>query len=197
MRQFSFILIFTFLLSGCVNSYTDSVKFKYVHSTEVTNFSNLTENLIEQLTSDLNNVKEYAPLYITDFVNLKDLENFSELGFMLSDELKTHVTQKYNIPIYEIEFGKVLKIGAKGTKLLTRKSNEIKNDSMNSNTYALVGTYAFTQRQLILYLKLIELKSGIIIKSATQKTTLTDEIIHFELNPMRNTPQNIYQPMVL
>ncbi|MEA3554663.1 MAG: FlgO family outer membrane protein [Campylobacterota bacterium] len=198
MRQFYAILILSFLLSGCgINSYEDSFKFRYLHSTSVTNFSNLTEKLVNQLETDLYFVKPYAPLYITDFVNLKELENHSELGFMLTDELKTHVTQKFNIPIHEIEFTKYLKIGKNGTKLLSRKSNEIKNKKINSNTYGLIGTYAFTQRQLILYLKLVNLNNGVIIKSATQRTTLTDEIIHYELDESRNIPKNIYQPMVL
>lgn len=198
MQQFSFILIFTFLLNGCgINSYEDSFKFRYLHSTSITNFSDLTEELVDRLAEDILSVKSYAPLYITDFVNLKELENHSELGFMLSDELKTHVTQKFNIPIHEIEYAKNLKIGSNGTKLLSRRVNDIKNTKLNSNTYGLVGTYAFTQRQLILYLKLINLKNGVIIKSSTQRTTLTDEIIHFELNPMRDRPNNIYQPMVL
>ena len=168
-----------------------------MHSTSITNFSDLTEELVDRLAEDILSVKSYAPLYITDFVNLKELENHSELGFMLSDELKTHVTQKFNIPIHEIEYAKNLKIGSNGTKLLSRRVNDIKNTKLNSNTYGLVGTYAFTQRQLILYLKLINLKNGVIIKSSTQRTTLTDEIIHFELNPMRDRPNNIYQPMVL
>ena len=198
MQQFSFILILTFFLNGCgINSYDDSFKFRYLHSTSVTNFSSLTDELVDQLALDLVAVKSSAPLYIIDFVNLKELENHSELGFMLSDELKTHVTQKFNIPIHEIEYTKYLKLGANGTKLLSRKTNEIKNTKLNSSTYALVGTYAFTQRQLILYLKLINLENGVILKSATQRTTLTDEIIHYEMNEKRFAPKNIYQPMVL
>jgi len=206
MRQFSFILIILFSLSGCtlINEYTDSYKFKYQHSTAVTNFSDLTEDLLEELCEKLlelkishRDINTNLPLYITDFVNLQSLENHSELGFMLSDELKTHVTQICDWSIQEIEYTKHLKIGANGTKLLSRDTKELKIDKINSTSFALVGTYAFTQRQLILYLKIIDLSNGIIIKSSTISTELTDEIIHFEQKARRGKPTPIYPPMVL
>lgn len=206
MRQFSFILILLFALSGCtlINEYTDSYKFKYQHSTAVTDFSDLTEDLLDDLCDKLKELKTFnrdlnikSPIYITDFVNLESLENHSELGFMLSDELKTHVTQMCDWPIQEIEYTKHLKIGAKGTKLLSRDTNELKINKISARGFALVGTYAFTQRQLILYLKIIDLSSGVILKSSTESTELTDEIIHFEQRARRGKPTPIYPPMVL
>jgi len=202
MRRFSFTLIFIFIFNGCVKSYNDSYKIKYLQSTAVTNFSKLTESLIDDLCPTLEELKleqrKLKPLYIIDFVNLNQLENHSELGFMLSDELKTHVTQECDWPIHQIEYTKYLKIGENGTKLLSRDLKDMKNKKLNSNTYALVGTYAFTQRQLILYLKIIDLKTGVILKSATKRTELTDEIIQFEKKPKEKFEvKNIYQPMVL
>lgn len=199
MRQFNFILILIFTFNGCglIKDNTDSFKFKYLHSTSVTDFDNLTENLLNQLCSTIQEPRiSSKPIYVVDFVNLQELENHSELGFLLSDELKTHVTQKCNIPVYALEYAKYLKIGANGTKLLSRNINELSNTKIKQTAYALVGTYAFTQRQLILYLKLIDLKNGIILKSATHKTTLTDEIINLEKKP-KSYQKNIYQPVVL
>ena len=205
MRQFYTILI-TFaaslFFSGCIQSHTDSFKIKYIHSTLVTNFSTLTENLVDDLSPAVNKITTAHPVYVIDFVNLKELENHSELGFMLSDEVKTHVTQKLNWAVQSIEYTKFLKIGANGTKLLSRDIEQIKNRKINSNGYALIGTYAFTQRQLILYLKLIDLNNGVIIKSSTTATSLTDEIIHLEQKQKPKQKQsdqlnNIYQPMVL
>jgi TolB-like protein len=200
MRQiYALLIVFitSLLFSGCVQSYTDSFKFKYYHSTVITNFSNLTEKLLDKLSPKINTLETRHPIYVIDFVNLKELENHSELGFMLSDELKTHVTQKLNWAVQSIEYTKYLKIGASGTKLLSRDVEELKSKKINSNGYALIGTYAFTQRQLILYLKLIDLSNGVILKSSTQATMLTDEIIDFELKPKEQKESNIYQPMVL
>lgn len=205
MRQFRIILIsvFSFVLTGCslVNENTDSFKLKYYHSTSVTNFTSEVNSLLNDLCPTLKEIKrlkkDLQPLYITDFVNLEELENHSELGFMLSDELKTLVTQKCDWPVYGIEFSKYLKIGANGTKLLSRDLDDLRSKQIYDNTYALVGTYAFTQRQLILYLKLINLKNGVILKASTQRMTLTDEIIHFEQKQRKIDPSQIYQPLVL
>jgi len=203
MRQLYIVLVFFFSLSGCsvVNEYEDSFKFKYLHSTSVTDFNEVVGELLEQLCPAIQELTKdtQKPFYVVDFVNLQDLENHSELGFMLSDELKTLVTQKCNRPVYSIEYAKYLKIGANGTKLLSRDINELNRTKINRNTYALVGTYAMTQRQLILYLKLVNLRTGIIHKAATQQTTLTDEIIHFEKKPKQNrlNSNTIYEPMSL
>ena len=199
MRQISIILIVTFFLNGCsiIKENEDSFQFKYLHLTTTTSFDSLTADLLEQLCPTISSVnKTKTPLYVVDFVNLKDLQNNSELGFMLSDELKTQVTQMCNVPIYAIEYSKYLKIGPNGTKFLSRDLDELNNQKINRNTYVLVGTYAFTQRQLILYLKLIDLNSGVIIKSATEKTLITDEIIHLE-NKNRVSQNNIYTPVTL
>jgi TolB-like protein len=154
--------------------------------------------LVKPLEADLKKID--VPIYVTDFVNLEELENHSELGFLLSDELKTQASQ--HVGIYAVEYAKHMKIGANGTKLFTRDLNEIKNVKIDQNSYALVGTYAFTQRQLILYTKLIRLKDGVIIRSSTKATSLTDEIIHLEQKvkpPVKKdpNPNGVYQPMVL
>ena len=202
MRQVLLTLTLTFLFTGCslINSTNESFKFKYFQSTGMTNFNILTHNLLKDLSDTILTIKSkkrnISPLYVTDFVNVKNLDNKSQLGFILSDELKTNITQDLNWPIYQIEFSKYLKVGESGTKLLSREISDLKYKSMDDNTYALVGTYAITQRQLLIYLKLINLKNGVILKSATKRLTLTDEIINLEKKTEEIQPQ-IYQPMVL
>lgn len=206
MKKSFLVLIVLFLFSGCVLKKVDedAYKFTYLHSTGVTNFSIFTKNLLKDLCPTIidikRNKKKISPLYITDFVNLDKLENRSQLGFLLSDELKTNVTQDCNWPIYQVEFSKFLKLGENGTKLLSRDTKDIKNKNINPNTYGLVGTYSITQRQLIIYLKLINLNNGVIIKASTKRITLTDEIL--KLEHKRDTkkpfdPNSIYQPITL
>lgn len=195
-------LALAFLFSGCslINSSSESFKFKYFQSTGTTNFNILTHNLLKDLSDTILTIKSkkrnILPLYVTDFVNVKDLDNRSQLGFILSDELKTNITQDLNWPIYQIEFAKYLKVRQTGTKLLSRKISDLKYKSMDDNTYALVGTYAITQRQLLIYLKLINLKNGVILKSATKRLTLTDEIKNLE-KKTEEIKLQIFQPVVL
>ncbi|MEA2018084.1 MAG: FlgO family outer membrane protein [Campylobacterota bacterium] len=203
MKRIFLILLLTFFFTGCLlkKENNDSYKFKYLHSTGVTNFSALTKNLLADLCPTILNIKKQKrriePLYITDFVNLNDLENHSQLGFLLSDEMKTNVTQDCNWPIFQVEFTKYLTIGKNGTKLLSRDTNDLKSRKLLQNTYGLIGTYNITQRQLILHLKLINLKNGVILKAATKRVTLTDEIINLEGKPNSFDPNSIYAPVVL
>ena len=189
------------LFTGCsmVKTSDDSFKFKYFQSTSTTNFAALTENLLKDICPTMKKIKasgkSLSPIYVTDFVNLEDLENNSKLGFILSDSLKTNVTQDCDWPIKEVEFTKYLSLGRNGTKLLSRNVSYIKDGSLNQDTYALVGTYIITQRQLMIYLKLINLKNGVILKSSSKRLSLTDEIKSLELDGDKGTP--IYQPMVL
>jgi len=203
MKRLSLIIITIFLFTGCIiKNDENSFKLSYMHSTQVTDFNSLTNDLLKDLCPILLQIKQYkkiiSPLYVTDFVNISNLTNNSDLGFLLSDELKTNISQNCNWPIYAIEYTKYLKLGTNGTKILSRDIADIKQIKMNKNTYALVGTYSVTQRQLILYLKLINLKNGVILKSSTQKTTLTDEILNFEKKQKEEKQQpQIYQPMVI
>jgi TolB-like protein len=197
MRQSLFILILIFTFSGCIQTYNDSYKLKYWKSSFTTNFGALTENLLDDLYKTIMLLPRRQPLTVIDFTNIRELENYSELGFVLSEELKTQVTQKCNWGVNQLEYMHYLKIGANGTKLFSRDLNDIKSEILKSDGFALVGTYAFTQRQLIIYLKLINLSNGTIIKSATTRTSLTDEIILLEKKAQLDNSSNIYRPMVL
>ncbi len=198
MRQFNFKLIilsfFVFIFNGC-----SFYNISYHHTTEVTDFSSLTSDLLEDLSPAIQSLKKNEPLYIIDFVNLKQLENHSELGFVLSSELKTLVTQKCNKKVYEIEFAKYLKLGSNGSKLLSRNISDLQHKQLSNTSHALVGTYAFTQRQVIVYLKLIDLSNGIIIKSSTAKIALSEEIILLEQkeNIRNQRIEEQYTPLVL
>ncbi len=201
MRQIIITLTLTFLFTGCsiMNSSQDAFKFKYLQSTSITDFHLFTKEVLDDLSTTILEIKSkrknISPLYVTDFVNLKELKNKSQLGFILSDALKTNITQDLNWPIYQIEFSKYLKIGSSGTSLMSREVDELKYTNIDDDTYALVGTYSLTQRQLILSVKLVNLNNGVIIKSATKSMDLTDEIIRLEQKEER--VQQVYQPITI
>jgi len=184
MRQIILALPLIFLLSGCstiIKENDDTISFKHIQLTNTTNFEWITYNLLSPICEDIKTkTKGIMPIYVVDFVNLDSLQNQSELGFILSDNIKSQVTQKCDTPIYSLEYAKYLKMGQNGSRLLTRDLNEMAATKMNKNTYALVGSYVITQRQLITYLKLIDLSSGLILKSVTDRASLTDEVLKLE-----------------
>ena len=199
MKRLTLLSLFLFIFNGCalVNEGKDSFKLKYFQPTHITNFASLAEELIVDLEKKMSFLDKRNPIYVVDFVNLKNLANNSQLGFILSEEVKTQVSQKLDIPIVSIEYMKYLKLGNNGSKFLTRDLGKIKNKKMNTNTYALVGTYTFTQRQVMFYLKLIDLTNGVIIKSSTTSARLTDEMMEFESKKQKEAEPVIFKPMTL
>ncbi len=180
-----FILLIFILLNfqGCVIEHQNYYKFKYLLSTEITDFKTPIEKLLVKMSDKLINIRPYVidkHIYVTDFMNVKNLDLTSQLGLFLSTEVKSSVAHIYGFKIKELEYMKYFKIDESGTKLLSRDLKDISNNF--EKTYALVGTYAVTQRQLILYLKLIEMKSGNILSTTSESIEITDEIIEMEKN---------------
>eukprot|EP01156_Anaeramoeba_ignava_P014918 Anaeramoba_ignava/a610924_12.p1 GENE.a610924_12~~a610924_12.p1 ORF type:complete len:204 (-),score=-13.50 a610924_12:142-753(-) len=197
------ILLITAFFSGCTKpvlvSNMDSV------SDRKTNFKKISLDLMKDIIPVLNELKatklKDKSLYVTDFVNLDSLENRSRFGFLLSEEIKALVTTQTTNTVHEIEFAKYLKLGSDGTKILSRDLDELMHQSMQPDTYALVGTYVLTKRQVILYLKVINLQTGVIIKSSSKSLTMTREILDLN-NSYMGTASNaglgdIYQPLTL
>jgi len=201
MRQIILAIAFLFLLSGCsiIKENEDSIKFKHIQLTNTTNFERITGKLLEPMCMDIQTkTKGIMPIYVVDFVNLDSLQNQSELGFILSNNIKSLVTQNCGTPIYSLEYAKYLKMGEKGSRILSRDLNEMAATKMNKNTYALVGSYVLTQRKLITHLKMIDLKSGLILKSTTDSSTLTDEVLRLESTKKVNSnTQHIRKPFTL
>lgn len=162
-------------------------KFKYFLSTEITDFKTPTERLLTKMNDKLLYIGPQVLdkyIYVVDFVNIKNLDLTSQLGFFLSTEIKSNIAHLYGYKIKELEYMKYFKMNESGTKLLSRDTKDISNNF--EKTYALVGTYAITQRQLILYLKLIEMKSGNILSTTSESIEITDEIIELEKSSKTN-----------
>jgi hypothetical protein len=145
-----------------------------------TNFQSITNQLVHPLCKD---IYPHQVLYVTDFVNETNLQNKSKLGFLLSNNLKVSILNrtctKSNV-IKSFELADNLKMGAEGTRMFTRKLPEAATKNINHNNQMFVGTYLLTSKQIILYLKLINLDTKNIISSNTKSITITDEILDLE-----------------
>lgn len=183
------ILAALFLFSGCaLSSSNNNVDFN---------------DISKEITKDL---KTSSILYITDFVNIASLENTSQLGFILASNTKvailnndtntdTNDKKAKKTIIKELTIGKNIKIGKQGIKLLSRELSKLKTTKILANSQVLVGTYAITSKQLIVYLKLINLDTDELLFSKTTSVPITDEIL--ELEGIDTTSQDIYIPLVL
>lgn len=195
MKFFVFLyLILCF--AGCSLAPISRFIDESTYSTE-TNFKSTIEKLSYSTIQKLGSSGfAHSHLVVTDFVNLNNLENKADLGFVLSSELKTQLNN--NIPtlfIHALELGKDIKIGQNGVKIISRSLNELKTKDIKQDTYIIVGKYTITPKKLIIYLEMIDYASSQIISSGSVETALTEEIKELEEKNSRSV--RISKPLVL
>jgi len=178
---------------GCSSDFFQNISN---NPNQPTNFKSLDYNLTKSICKK---IRPNKPLYVVDFVNESNLKNRSKLGFLLSNETKVSILNPMcskNISIKNISLGKNLKIGENGSSILTRKLKQLKIQSIQDNLQILVGSYVITKKQLIVFLKLVDLNSTNTISSATASTPITNEILDLEGIDTDTTP-TIYKPFHL
>jgi TolB-like protein len=178
-----FFITILLIFTGCgITS-----KFPYFEGTKVTDFKTPTEKLVSGMKDKLLSISPRIlnkHIYVVDFVNVKNLDVTSQLGPSLSLEVKSHISKMFNYRIKELEYMKYFKISENGAKLSSRDLNDIMNDT--DRTYALVGSYLITDQQLMMYLKLIDMKTGDILSTTSQSIAVTDEILNMERNVQKD-----------
>ena len=198
-KSIFFLSLFTLLFTSC-----SSVVYKIddiVNQPDGTNFSKLSNKLSIDICSSLKSYNYNDELYITDFVNISSLENYSQLGFLLSSDLQVSILSNCNnnINIKELALGENIKIGHQGVKVLSRDISNLKVKTISTNGKIIIGTYTITSKKLILYIKVVDLKDGTIYYSQSTSTNITNEILALEGLSKEDikTTLDIYQPLIL
>ncbi|WP_418184616.1 FlgO family outer membrane protein [Aliarcobacter vitoriensis] len=188
---FSFVILSLFF-SSC--SYKNPI-------TKVTNFHSMISDMVDKSAPKIkSNIRLGEVVLVSDFVNLDNLENRSQLGFLLSNILKDRISS-LDIIIREIELGKEFEFGPSGFNLLTREYGKILSNKVQSR-YALVGTYSISNKSLNLFIKLIDINNGNILSSSFARTDLDDEILALEgqdegRDKKEKLKQRVNKPLVL
>ncbi len=187
MKKIKLILlpfVFMFLFTSCIYKNIDGSN----------NFQQLVYNMVDKSSSKLKkNIAIDDVVLVSDFVNLDNLQNHSKLGFLLSETLKDALSSK-DIIIREVELGKQFTIGKHGFNLLTRDQKRI-NTEIGEALYALVGTYTVTTKRLIVFIKLIDIRTGHILSSSNDTMIINKEIWDLERTDKRR--RQIFAPLVL
>ena len=194
LRVFRFylsLILLTLFLGSC-GAYKDPVS-------KNTNFDSMLNDMVKKSAIKIKkNVAYDEVVLVSDFVNLDNLKNRSQLGFLLSNLLKDRLSS-LDVIVKEIELGKEFEFGPSGFNLLTREKNRILSDNVKSR-YAVVGTYSISNKSLNLFIKLIDINSGNILSSSFARTDLDSEILDLEgISQNRDTEfrNSIRRPMVL
>ncbi len=193
------ILLFTiFLFSGC--NYT---WYQFNYSYKTTNYEELISNLLSKASNQIfPNMGKSEVLLVSNFAETTTLQSNTKLSFVLSDMLKNQLVSKYSYTVRDIELSNKFRLGSDGFKVLTRDVTQI-NSKITKAKYAVVGVYTFTKNQILLFLKVINIRNGNIVASSNHATDLTEDIV--QLNKIAfekkktdsDQDSNIYQPLVL
>jgi hypothetical protein len=191
LKQFSLLIVTVLFLTAC-----SIPTLRYNHEIMNTDYDGIIDKLLQKASYQIfPNMKMNEVLIVPNFAETTTLRSNSKLSFILSDLLKNKLVSKYSYTIREIELSKNFKFGKEGFKVLTRDVKNINNAVVESR-YAVVGTYTITKNQLILFLKLINIRNGLVLASSSHSTNLTQEID--ESNKITvEKEKTIYQPMVL
>ncbi len=173
LRAFLLLGFITLILTSCTIS-------QYKNPLDGANdFDSLVSKLVNESGKKIKNVvSENQVVLVSDFVNIDNLKNRSQLGFLLSNMLKDKLVSS-NIIVKEIEFGKEFRLGENGFNVLIRDKNKILSNTIQTN-YAVVGTYAISSKSLNVFIKLININNGNILASSHERTAIDEEILGLE-----------------
>lgn len=198
LKLFVTSIVLIFSLTSCtsvIEKIAQQSPSNHKNLVGINNFDSLMKDLVNKSSSRL---KQHLTIddvvLVSDFVNLDRLKNRSKLGFLLSDHLKNELLNK-DIIVREIELSESFQYGKSGFNLLTRNRNDINKKYVDNANFAVVGTYSITTANLIVFIKLIDIRNGNILSSANAKTSIDDEIL--ELEGFKAKKIYVRQPMVL
>jgi len=147
------------------------------------NYNSIVDEAIASILSSPHNAPEVAKrlkagdnIIVTDFVDTSSLENQTKLGYVLSNTLKDSLTSKHSFKVLEAEVSKYFKISANGLKILTREHSKIRQSELHVER-VMAGTYTYTDEELVVFVKLINLKTGIIEGSYAKTFPMTCQVM--------------------
>ena len=141
------------------NGYNYSTK-----SEPMINYKMVANDAVKQLFQNEDVPKK---IIVTDFVDLTSLKNNLNIGYILSNSIKDSLINIAKANVIESEISNYFKLSANGLRLLTRDIKKVKSINYKVDN-AIVGTYTYNENELIIFVKLINLKTGIIKGSYTQ-----------------------------
>jgi len=170
-KTFIFILLgLGIFINGCsqnnkiLYTKTDKVTTGFTSINTETVYINYNAVADEAVTSIFKKIKVPNKVIVTDFVDITSLDNHSRLGYVLSNNIKNSLINNFDIEVIEAEVSKYFKISGNGLKILSREIEKLRSTNFKVQ-HAIVGTYTYTDNELILFVKLIDLKTGIILGS--------------------------------
>ncbi|GAB6076209.1 FlgO family outer membrane protein [Desulfurobacterium crinifex] len=164
-----FLLGFLLLFTSCSISNPFVNKYRFTPQISVDSIIpnlNLSES-ISDMASKLCSYTSGRTIVVTDFVDLETLKP-GKSGLLLSELLKSKLSEICNAKVVQVEFSKYFTIGQNGFRVLTRNIHELK-EVKQPITIAIVGTYNLSQNRLYLFSHVLNIQTGVVYKMVDEE----------------------------
>ncbi len=121
-----------------------------------------------------NKVYTIPVVAVMTYVDSNDITYTSALGKTLTELFKDALVRKCHVRIIEINLSKYVSVNTHGDIALSSNVKDLRNRFNTSYIYQ--GMYTLTRHQLIVYTRLINLRTGNIDKAYTDDIPANDEI---------------------
>jgi len=185
MNKLIYTVVLSLLVMGCSSTVIDEKQYekeecgvnrgiKAYYNYHV-DYVSLADEAVDSLfaTADV----EPNDFIVTDFVDLTSLQNYSKLGYILSNSIKNSLIAKYKARVVEAEVSKYFEISGNGLRVLSRDIKMLRTDNFELSR-GVVGTYTYTDEEIVIFVKLIDLKTGIIEGSYAKKLPMNCEMMY-------------------
>ena len=129
------------------------------------------EKYIDKMAKEIYPSLGGGNVVITDFVNTNTYQS-SNVGILLAEMLKSSINRYTNARILQVDFGKAFKLTPGGLIVLTRNAKKVMPIN-TSVSVGLVGTYNITYNSFYIFIKRINLRTGTVIHSTSQKISFS------------------------
>lgn len=156
-----------FIVSSCT-AFNRAPCIYQLDPAEKVSLSNLEQPLREiagQMCS-----KDIHPVVIPDFLEIKTFKA-TPIGLMLGDLLRSYYSEECKGGIIQVEFPRNFQLTQDGLISLTRNPELIKNTQISFKE-AIVGTYSYTDSILRVFVRKIDVETGVIVKMITKDIPL-------------------------
>lgn len=161
------LFILSLLLLSCSHLYQSSCIYQ-LSPTEKVSAAKL-EEPFKEIALEICS-KEAHPIVIPDFLEIKSLKA-SSVGLILGELLRSHYSQECRGKIIQVEFPKHFQLTHEGLISLTRNPELIKHQQIAIKE-AVIGTYSYTDSSLRVFVRQIDVETGVIKKMITKEISL-------------------------
>ena len=159
------VVVVTGLLGACSDVYTNDAAYMSKDNTPMVDLVATSHQVVDRLVDTSQQLLDRGePILVASLVNVNDLQESSVLGRIVSEQIRSRLTQLGYVT-QELRYrGSVLVRAGNGELVLSR---DVKNISDVQQAQAVVaGVYAVAENNVYLTLRILRAEDGTVISSA-------------------------------